>query len=724
MPENCLHVAFLRSLHAHAEIEAIDLEQARQVQGVEGVYVGEDLSGSPAPAVNPVLVNGLATPPMAILPDERVTAVGQPVAMVVARSRAAAMDAAELIDVSYALLAPKPSLAEQASEQRAEHRLASQSWHQGDVESAFEAADHIASVRIVNSRLAPFPLEPRTVVAWWDAARQRLEVRASSQAPHRFRADVARVLGLPKDKVRVKTPDVGGAFGMKASAYPEELATCWLAHKHRAPVKWTASRSDELLAASHGRGAVTEGELAVDRDGRMLALRARITCPLGCWLPYSALVPAWNAGRILPGPYAIEVVDIETEALRTTTAPVGIYRGAGRPEAALLMERLAEEAARLTGLDPAEIRKRNLIPADRLPCLRPTGVRLDSGDYDKLLAESLAFVGYDDLIRERDRHRREGELFGIGLAFYIEPSGQGWETARLKLEPDGRVMAVTGSTAQGQGRTTAVLKIVTEALDLPDEAVVVHHGDTDRLDDGIGALASRSTPIGGSALIAAAETLIERARSALARQHDLPVDMIRYENGAFYLPDSASVDWRTIASCVGDFDELDISITYEAEGEAFGYGCCIGAVAIDRDTGVLTIRHLWHMDDVGVQIAPDLVEGQIIGGVAQGLGEALMERVIYDEAGQLLTGSLMDYALPRASDIPPLDLTSMQTPSPLNRLGAKGVGEAGCIGTPAAILNAAHDALSPLGTARLNMPLTSEKIWRAITTLQKKEDDQ
>ena len=722
-PKGCLHAAFLRSAYAHARIDAIALESARESPGVVGVFTGEDLKKAAAPTVNSVLDGQPSTPAMTILAEERVTAVGQPIAVVVAGSRTAAIDAAELIDVTYTPLTPKASLDSGALDlvDDADDRVAAQTWSKGDVDSAFEVAEHVVRMRIIHPRLAPSPMEPRALLAWWDDEGDRLEVRASSQSPHRVRADVAQALDLPKDLVRVKSPDVGGAFGMKASIYPEELVTCWLAFKLRAPVKWTAFRSDDFLAASQGRGAVSEGELAVDRDGRMMALRARITCPLGFWLPYSALIPAWNAGRILPGPYGIEAVNIQTEARMTTTAPVGIYRGAGRPEAAMLMERLAEEAARLTGLDPAELRRRNLIAADRLPCRRPTGVLLDSGDYGRLLAESLAFAGYDDMVRKRDRHRSNGDLFGIGLAFYVEPCGQGWETARLKLEPDGRVTAVTGSTAQGQGRTTAVLKIMTEALGLPAEAIMIHHGDTDLIDDGIGAVASRSTPIGGSALIIAAETLIGHARSALAQQHDLPIDSIRFENGVFHLPKGVGIDWRGLADLEIDRDALDVSITYEAEGEAFGYGCCIAAVTIDQDTGVLTVSRLWHGDDAGVQIEPKLVEGQLIGGIAQGVGEALLERIIYDESGQLLTGSLMDYALPRASHMPPVELASKQTRSPLNRLGAKGVGEAGCIGTPAAILNAAHDALAPLGRADIDTPLTSEKIWRAITTLRKKE---
>ncbi len=688
-----------------------------------GIFTGKDLEGSVAPLVNPVLGDQPTLPPMRILAEMQVSAVGQPVAVVIAGSQVAAIDAAERIDVTYTPLTPKVLLADQPANLVADvpgDTAASQHWCQGDVDSAFEAADHIVRVRIAHPRLAPSPLEPRALLAWWDAERGRLEVRASSQSPHRFRADVARALDLESDQVHVKTPDIGGAFGMKASIYPEELATCWLACRLRAPVKWTASRSDDFLAASHGRGAVTEGELAISKDGGMIALRARITCPLGCWLPYSSLVPTWNAGRILPGPYAIEAVDIQAKAELTTTAPVGIYRGAGRPEAAMLMERLADEAAKAIDIDPAELRRRNLISVDQLPSQRPTGIILDSGDYDELFSQTLALAAYDDLMLECRNRRQKGELFGVGLGFYVEPCGQGWETARLKLEPDGRMTVATGSTAQGQGRTTAVLTILGDALGLPAEAFSIHHGDTDLLDDGIGALASRSTAIGGSALIAAADVLIERTRSALARHLDTPFDTIHYDKGVFHLLDDTRADWQTIAGCGLDIDALDVSITYEADGEAFGYGCCIAAVAIDRDTGVLTISHLWHMDDAGVQIAPKLVEGQLIGGIAQGLGEALLERVVYDEHGQLLTGSLMDYALPRANDMPPIDLASMQTSSPFNRLGAKGVGEAGCIGTPAAILNAAHDALSPLGPVDLDMPLTSERIWHAMAEAYEK----
>ena len=460
-------------------------------------------------------------------------------------------------------------------------------------------------------------------------------------------------------------------------------------------MKWRGSRAEDLAAATHGRGARNEAALALDAEGRLLGLRARLATPLGHWLPYSAAAPARNAGRILPGPYRVAALDTRLEARTSATAAMGIYRGAGRPEAAMLMERLMDEAARQLGLDPVEIRRRNLLPAHAAPIELGSGARVDSGDYAALLDAACRHADYAGLRRAQREARARGEIVGIGVALYIEPCGEGFETATVSLDPRGRIRAATGSSAQGQGRETAFAQIVAQALGVAPDLVDVVHGDTATTPAGIGALASRSTAIGGSAMWQAAEALRAKLPEAPLSQAALATFAANLAARGASLPEAF--------------------VSFRSDGEAWSSGCCIARVSIDGDTGVPTIDALTWVDDAGVVVNPLLVEGQLHGGMAQGLGEALMEEIVYDDDGQLLTGSLMDYALPRASDVPRVSIHKQATPSPANPLGAKGVGEAGCIGVPAAIVNAVHDALSPISEdISLDMPLTPPKIWHAL----------
>jgi carbon-monoxide dehydrogenase large subunit len=493
---------------------------------------------------------------------------------------------------------------------------------------------------------------------------------------------LANILGISPDRIRVIAPDVGGAFGMKGSVYPEEVLAVWAALHHRRNLRWIATRSEDFLSASHGRGLTSAGQLALGADGRFLGLTAQIDAPLGYWLPNSGLIPAWNAARVLPGGYDIDVVDITTTARLTQRPPMGLYRGAGRPEANILMERLVEKAARVTGLDPFDLRRRNL--RRQLPARTATGNMLDSGDYPALLEMLRDKGGWDAALARRDACRAQGRLAGVGMAFYVEPSGEGWESARVTSGVDGRAEVASGSSAQGQWRATAFAQIAADALGLCLGAITVRCGDTGTCPEGIGALASRSTPIGGSAVLAA-------CRAVKARRDS------------------------------GEAGEITEEIRYETDGQAWGYGAFLAELDVDGDTGAVTVSRMVSVDDTGVVINPALVRGQIIGGAAQGLGEALMERLVFDEDGQLLTGSFMDYALPRAADMPPVEVYSRQTASPLNLLGAKGVGEAGTIGAPAAILNAALDALGPVGVRDLTMPLTPSRVWAAIRNANQNE---
>ena len=471
---------------------------------------------------------------------------------------------------------------------------------------------------------------------------------------------------------------------MKASLYPEEAFCVWAAFHHRRSTRWQATRSEEFLSASQGRGITSRGRLALTACGRFLALEAEIDAPLGHWLPSSALIPAWNAGRILPGGYDIRAIDVTTRAVQRGGTATGIYRGAGRPEAACLMERLADKAARAAGIDPLALRQENLLPATVLPHETPTGNLLDSGDYAAALRHLAERADYAGALADRDASRAAGGLSGVGIAFYLEPSGSGWESARVTFRPDGTVLVASGGSAQGQPRS-AFARIAATALGIDAARVSVHWGDSATCPEGIGALASRSTAIGGSAVLRACEEV--RARRD-----------------------------------AGEALPLTAEICYETEGQAWGYGAYLAALTIDRETGRIRLGQLTCVDDTGRMIDPEGVKGQIRGGAAQGLGEALMERLVHDGEGQLLTGSLTDYALPRAADMPPVDIHTTETPSPMNALGAKGVGEAGTIGAPAAILNAAADALAPLGIDDLDMPLTSHRIWHAIREAERTGD--
>jgi carbon-monoxide dehydrogenase large subunit len=477
------------------------------------------------------------------------------------------------------------------------------------------------------------------------------------------------------------TPDVGGAFGSRASVSPEELALALLARHLESlgpsiTLRWRSTRSEDFVAGPHGRGSRLQGALWITPQGRVLGLRAQLHFTLGAWLPYSSVVPLRNATRILPGPYAIHQVDIQGVATRSHAAPVGIYRGAGRPEAAILMETLIEQAARRVGIDPMQCRKENLIRSDAMPYMTATGEQLDSGDYAALLDRACERFNYSAERHHQSQRRQQGEWVGIGAALYVEPCGKGWESARVDWFEDGRIRVASGAPAQGQGHATTYAQLTAKTLGCDLAQVDVIMGDSQYCPQGIGALASRSIAIGGSAILQACNRLLQM------REQGQP------------LPLSA--------------EEIYLS------QEAWASGCVIVRLCIDAETGAPSIERLVWVDDAGNILQPALAHGQLVGGAAQGIGSALLERLVYDQQGQLLTGSFMDYALPRADQMPPIEIESLCSPSPLNPLGAKGVGEAGCIGVPAAILNAARDALSPIGEFDLQFPLLPEQLWRIL----------
>ena len=665
-PDQALHVAFVRSDHAHAQLLEVDASAALDLPGVVAVWQASDVTGVVTPGVNP-LWPPLQVMPMPLLAGPRVDHVGQAVAMVLAQDAATAQEAALLVQVSLEAL---PALGADDPDASVVHQVAhAHGQAQGQV-----AVVARADLRV--PRLLAMAMEPRACVAQWHAQEERLQIWLGSQSPARAQADIARALGLALPQVHLISPHVGGAFGSKASISPEDILVALAAHRWRTTVQWKASRSEEFLSGQHGRAAHLQGQLAVDAQGRFLSLQAQLHFTLGAWLPYSALVPMRNAARILPGPYRVDRCDITGQSRRSHTAPVGIYRGAGRPEAALLMETLIDQAARLGGMDPVQLRLRNLIDASAMPYRTPTGETLDSGDFPQLLRLACERFGYDQE-RERQRQRRaQGEWVGLGVALYVEPCGQGWESARVTWQADGRVSVASGSPDQGQGHATTFGHIAASTLGVPFTQVQVLMGDTDLCPPGTGALASRSTAIGGSAVLQACQSL----------QHQIAQGLT--------LP-------------------LTAEARFESQ-EAWASGCVLVRMSVDAATGQARIERLLWVDDAGLSLQPDLVRDQLIGGAAQGIGQALMEQMVYDSEGQLLTGSLMDYAVPRADDMPPIELHSLHTPSPLNPLGAKGVGEAGCIGVPAAIMNAARDALSPLGEVDLQLPLRAEQLWLAL----------
>lgn len=673
--DGALHVVFVRSQHARGRLLAIDTRDALLLPGVVAVFTATEIGTLSMPAVNPLLPLERAES-FDLLARDRVTWSGQPVAIVVAQSRALALAAADRVGVE---VDPEPAVPDHdgagQTVAQVQHRYAS-SMPQGTAQTAGATV----SVSLDSPRLVAMALEPRAVVAQVHAKEDRITVWLASQSPARARDDIARTLGLTRDQVRVIAPDVGGAFGARASVVPEDLLVPWAAWRLRRSLRWVASRSEEFTAGMHGRGSTIQGRLSVAPDGQLQTLDAQLHFALGAWMPFSSVVPLRNAARILPGPYQVQTLSVQGKATLSNASAVNIYRGAGRPEAVLLTEVLIERAARALRLDPVELRRRNLIAAQALPYCTPTGETLDSGDYAALLERACGRFDYLRARREQALRRHAGECVGVGVALYVEPCGQGWESARVTLCDNGRVTVASGSPAQGQGHATAFAQIAAEALGCDESMVDVDLGDTAVCPDGVGALASRSMAIGGSAIV-------DACRQALARR------------------------------AAGDALPLTVETRFTAR-ESWASGCVMAQVVIDGDTGELTIERVVWVDDAGRLIHPALAHGQLLGGFAQGFGQALMERVVYDEAGQLLTGSLMDYAVPRASDMPDLVIESLGQPTAFNLLGAKGVGEAGCIGVPAAIMNAALDALSPWGEADLQFPLTAPRLWQAFSALR------
>ena len=590
------------------------------------------------------------------------------------------------------------------------------------MDRAFAEAEHIVRLRIASPRLVALTLEPRGVLAKPEPTGD-LTVWLSTQSPHLVRADLATAIGFPEHRIRVIAPDVGGGFGSKATLYQDEALACHLALRLGRPIKWIATRSEDFLTTNQGRDQVMTSELALKRDGTMLGLKVRVVANLGAYLQAITAIPPLRMMGMAPGCYQIRNCHVEVIAVLTNTVSTGPYRGAGRPEAVLNIERLIDKAARDLGLDRLEIRRKNFIRPDQFPYRTGVNVEYDSGDYEKSLAEALRLSDYDQMMQYRDAARARGELVGVGVSTFVEPSGGvGFESATVRVERTGEITVLTGASSHGQGHETVFAQVVADQLRVAMEHVAIRHGDTLAIQQGVGTFASRSAVMGGGALALATQRVIDKARQIAAHLLEAAAADIVPADGGFAVagvPDR-KITWRQIAATAygrpvpGLEPGLQETVFFDPGREAWGFGAHVALVRIDRETGKPTLEKLVLVDDCGVVLNPMIVEGQVHGGVAQGLGEAFREHMLYGDDGQPLTASLLDYAVPRASDMPPLILGETVTPNPFHPLGVKGVGEAGCNGAPPAVANAVMDALAPLGIDHIDMPYTAPKLWEAI----------
>ncbi|MGE3268808.1 MAG: xanthine dehydrogenase family protein molybdopterin-binding subunit [Chloroflexota bacterium] len=727
---DCLHVAFVRSPYPHARVVRVDRAAAEAAPGIYAVVVGAELGQVAAIPVNRFTPD-LKLPDYRALSGEVVRYVGEPVAAVVARTRAQAEDAAQLLEIEYqtlpAVTASTAAISDGAPVLHPEHgdnlcyRLTVSG---GDVDAVFNEAAHVVTVRVVHHRISATPLEPRGILARWDAGLGEMVVWNSCQVPHQLRDDIAMALGLPQHKVRVIVPDLGGGFGAKGSTYREDVAVAVLAKLLGKPVKWISTRREDFLSTQHARDQIDEAEAAVDANGRILGIRTRTLTNLGAFLLGRSSRQALRVTQFATGAYGIPAHQATATTVFTNTTPTGAYRGAGRPEAAYIAERLMDAVARELDLDPVEIRRRNFLQPTDFPHTTPNGALYDSGDYPRMLEKLVQTGQYAALRAEQATRRAAGELVGIGIATFIENTSAGWESGAVRVEADGSITVISGAIPMGQGVDTVLAQIVADALGVHVERLTFRFGDTSLTQAAMGSFGSRSTAVGGSAVRQAALRVKERATVLAARLLESSPEDIVFADDVAYVQGAPErrVGWPQIARAafppigrpVTEEPGLEAHAFFGTEGEAIAAGAYLAVVSIDRETGQVRLEQLIAVDDSGTVINPLLAEGQIHGAMAQGIGEALQERMVYDADGQLVTASLLDYALPTAGQVVSPVTDHIVTPSPLNPLGAKGMGEAGIIGTPPAIINAAIDALAPLGVRHLDPPLHSEKIWRIL----------
>ena len=725
------HLVIVRSPHAHARERGVRADDARRAPGVIAVVAARDLTGLQPMPVNPLTEAQVAQVPHPILAGEKVRYVGEPVAAVLAGDRTAAVDAAGLVDVDYDPLPvvsdPRGALAGTVllHEALGDNVLVRIARGRGDVDAAFASAARVVKGQFHIPRVTAAPMEPRGVVAAYNRDEDLLTVWISAQDPYRPLAHLTRVFNRPADRIRVIVPDVGGAFGSKGNLPAEAAVAVWLAIELGRPIKWIEGRHENFTSSSQGRGIDAEVEVAAEADGRMTGLRAKVIADVGAYLFPTTPTPAARVADLLTGTYDFPTARVDAVGVATNKVPTAPYRGAGRPEAAYIIERMVDLVAGELGLDPLSVRRRNLIPPDRFPYRSARGSVYDSGDYAAALDKACAMLGYDSWREEQRRARAAGRLVGLGLAAYVEPAGgQLWESAAVSVQPDGRVIVRTGSTAHGQGHDTTFAQIAAETLQVPLEAVAVQQGDTALLPKGAGTFGSRSITVGGSALIGEIGKVKAKMRMIAAHLLEAAEGDIQWVGGRLYVQGAPSraLTFEEVAAAAhqgqrlpaGVGPGLDASGTFTLPDMVYPFGAYAIAVEVERETGETRILKFAAVDDGGRIINPLLAEGQVIGAIAQGLGQALAEEIVYDEAGQLVTGTFSDYAMPHAAQVPTVAAEFTETPSPYNPLGAKGVGEAGTVGAPAALANAVMDALRPLGIRNVDPPFWAEKLWALI----------
>jgi carbon-monoxide dehydrogenase large subunit len=721
-------VAFVRSPHAHARIKRIDTKPALQVPGVRMVVTGEEIRklAKALPPASASAEGGTSSNAPGrqhwALSTEVVRHVGEAVAAVVADSDYAAHDGVEAVVVDweplpavtdiFAALAPGAPQLHPDAPGNVEHKNQIKG---GDPDAAFAKAKRVVKQRIVSQRLCSVAMEPRACVAAPDPTTSGLVIWATHQAPHALRADLAGVLGMDQNLIRVINPDMGGGFGNKFGCYPEDVVLAALARHHRLALKWVETRVEHMVATTHGRAQVADLEAAVEDDGTITALRMKVTANIGAY-PVFTFIPDLTLFMGV-GVYKFTTVDLQSTCVFTNTTTVAAYRGAGRPEAAYYLERLIDIVAAELGKNPEEVRRRNFIPPSAFPYATPTGQNYDSGEYDRALTKALGLAGIDQLRREQKERlqRNDRTLLGIGQAVYVEMCGFGpYESAVVRVEPSGTVTAYTGTSAHGQGHETTFAQIIADHLGVDFDKIVVRHGDTAAVQMGNGTGGSRSLAVGGTAILNATMKVQEKARRIAASMLEAAFEDIVLESGRYQVKGTptkalglaeiaAMAHGETLAP--GLQHGLEASDFFRPPQLVYPFGAHIAVVEVDRDSGAVRLRDYVSVDDCGVRISPTLVSGQVHGGLAQGIAQALWEELVYAPDGQLTTGSLMDYAVPRADDFPPFRDDSTVTPTPFNPLGAKGIGEAATIGSTPAVANAVVDALRPLGVKHLDMPL-------------------
>jgi carbon-monoxide dehydrogenase large subunit len=744
------YAAILRSPHAHARIRSIDTSRAKASPGVVAVFTGADteaaLKPMPCAWLLPNADLKVATYPQ--LAKDTVRYVGDCVAIVVADTRYQAQDALELIDVDYeplpTVVDPQKAAAKGAPQLHADIP-GNQAFHWtvagGDVEAAFAKADVVVKDRIIQQRLIPTAMETRGCVAKWSAATGELTIWNTTQNPHIVRFLSSLVAGVPEDKLRVIAPEVGGGFGSKIPAIPGDFLTAFCAIKLGRPVKWSETRSENYQGTTHGRDHIQDVELAATRDGKILGLRCSVWAGMGAYLSTAAPgIPTILHGLMLSGPYAIPALKEDVYGVYTNTTPVEAYRGAGRPEATFMLERMMDKLSDELKVDPAELRRRNLLQPFDNGCNVVTGLTYDSGNYQAALDKALNHIKYDELRAQQAKQRQQptGKYLGIGVCTYVEICGLGpsqvagaigfqgglWESAIVRFHPSGKVNVFIGASPHGQGEETTFAQIVSSELGVDVNDVKVIHGDTDSTPMGWGTYGSRTTAVGGAALAHATRKIKEKAKLLAAHLIEAAPEDIEYEDGKFFVKGApsrsktiqdialmANVAWNLPAGMEAG---LEATSFYDPPNFVYPFGAHVAVVEVDRETGKVEMKRYVAVDDCGPQINPVIVEGQVHGGVVQGIGQALWEGAVYDENGQLVTGSLLDYAIPRADVLPDIDVLSTVTKSPHHPLGVKGIGEAGTIASTAAVYNAVIDALEPFGVDNLTMPLTPERVWRAM----------